>query len=373
MQYGGAEKLVTAMLETFPKANIYTSVYDPKVLKQLKIPEEKITTSFIQKLPFKKILYKWWFFLYPLAFESLSSIGQLDKYNIVISSTARFAHGVLTKPGTVHIAYINSPGRMWWEPEKYFGKTGQRFFKPFRKWLRSWDKAAISRVDYIIANSKNVGKKIKESYGRKADTVVYPFAETVGRRKLPRNPAVAGRELAISHHPYLIVTRLVQWKRVDIAITAFKNNPNLGSLAIVGKGPEKRRLKNIAGGAKNIKFLTGLTDRQLQGYYKTCRALIMTQEEDFGITPLEAMSCGKPIIAYKKGGVLETVKEGRHGIFFDKQTVGLLANAINKFDQDKHAADDLKKQAEKFNKRRFQDEFRLVITNQQCIKHKNDL
>lgn len=355
MQYGGAEKLVVAMLEVFPKAQLYTAIFDPKVLKLLKIPVSSVRASFMQKIPLKKLWYRPFFFLYPLAFESLSSLGQLDRYKVVVSSTARFAHGVLTKPGTTHIAYVNSPGRMWWEPEKYFTKGWQvKLFAPFAKWLKFWDRVAMSRVDVVVANSKNVAGKVEERYGRKADLVIYPFSKC-------SNTNTSSISNSNSKF-FLIVTRLSPWKRVDIAVKVFKANPDLGSLVVVGAGPEKRWLQRLTGGAQNITFLSGLTDSELYSYYGRARSLIVTQEEDFGITPLEALSQGTPVIAFAKGGVLETVVEGEHGVFFAKQTAESLKKALVDFSPPVGGSKgSLERQAKKFGKERFVKEITALV------------
>jgi len=354
MQYGGAEKLAAAILETFPEADLYTSIYDPKILKLLKIPTRKVTASFMQKIPVKRLWYRGLFFLYPLAFEWLSSLGQMDKYRVVISSTARFAHGVLTKPSTTHIAYVNSPGRAWWEPEKYFSHAWQRkISQPFLKWLRFWDKAAVSRVDILVANSKNVASKVEFCYGRKADAILYPFFETSQFPKLPR--------LLTKKEYFLIVTRLVAWKRVDIAVKAFSKNHALGNLVVVGTGPARKKLVKLAEGASNISFVGRLTNKQLAGYYKMARALIVTQEEDFGITPLEAMAYGTPVVAYKKGGVLETAGGRQHGIFYNEQSASSLSGALTGFSKRSFKEQELKRQADKFTKERFQKKLEALV------------
>lgn len=367
MQYGGAEKLVAAMADIFPNAPIFTSLYNPEVLEKLGISRERVHASFMQKIPFKKSLHKALFFLYPFAFEHISSQGQLDRYKVVISSTARFAHGVLTKPGTFHIAYVNSPGRFWWEPQKYTRTRGM-FFKsiilPVLNWLKEWDKIAMARVDYIVANSKNVGGKFEKCYGRKADKVVYPFYQKISGFRLQDqiSKVLCATESSQVSHQFLIVTRLVKWKRVDIAVEAFKRNPELGNLIIIGRGPEERRLKRLARGAKNVSFLSGLTDDELHSYYSDCTALIVTQEEDFGITPLEAMAQGKPVIAFEKGGVLETCDE--YGFYFKKQTAESLEQAVEKFKKseapERRA---LIRQAEKFSKERFDKELLFLVSS----------
>ena len=353
IQYGGAEKLVAALAEKYPQAPIYTSLYDPEILKKLGIKESRVVASFMQKLPLKSQLYKAYFFLYPFAFEHLSSAGQFDSFDSVFCSTARFAHGLVLKPHIRHIVYINSPARMWWEPEKYFSSTLMRkLFTPFRKWLQFWDKVATSRVGFIVANSKYVAAKIEKSYERKADFVVYPFVDDY--YFIDNEP--------VDLPPYfLIVSRLIDWKRIDIAVRAFKKFPDLGNLVVVGNGPKKSHLQALSKGAGNIIFRSQLTKKQLNGYYKSCQALIVTQEEDFGITPLEAMQFGKPVIAFGKGGVIETVQNKKHGLFFNQQTPESLAEVVKSFTSEDFDSEKLRQQAKKFSKERFLKEIEKVI------------
>jgi len=243
---------------------------------------------------------------------------------------------------------------MWWEPEKYFEKSWQRvFFIPWVRWLMFWDKLAMGRVDLVVANSKHIASKIKKYYGRKADAIIYPF------HSLPK-PDEDSKTRQIDNY-FLIVTRLSSWKRVDIAVKAFKNKPSLGNLVVVGKGSDKGRLKRLAKGARNVTFLSGLTNSELVGYYMGAQALIVTQEEDFGIVPLESMSQSTPIIAFKKGGVLETVKEGKHGVFFEKQTSASLKAVLKDFSKPHFSKSELKKQAEKFSKKQFQSGLEILV------------
>jgi len=360
IQFGGAEKLLLAMHELWPEAPVYTSMATRDWVGKCRHENITLRTSFMKRLPFKKQLYKAYFLLFPLAFESFT----FDEFDVVISSSARFAHGIVTKPETIHICYMNTPGRMWWEPAKYFGRGSflKWFLGPFLSYLRRWDFVAAQRVDYFIANSKTPQERIKKYFGRDS-RIIYPFAKTlVLSYRSPGSPTEVGapRMTGIDSGYFLVVTRLVSWKRVGIAIEACKN---LGqNLVIVGEGPDRRRLRQVASGFSNIKFLGRVAEETLNELYRNCQAVIITQEEDFGIVAVEAASFCKPVIAYKDGGSLEIVKEGLTGTFFGPQTVAALSSTLVDFDIDQYrnpkAFDDTTHQ---FSKDRFTGDLRKFV------------
>lgn len=344
--YAGGEKIFLAIANIFPRADIFTSMVTREWRERLE--GRKITTSFMQKLPLKRELQRALAPLYPLAFESFD----FSNYDLVISSSTRFAHGVITKPETKHICYMHSPGRMFWEPRQYFGENSKlgRILSPALSYLRLWDRTAAQRVDHFIANSKNIAGKIKKYYGREA-SVVHPFVD-LRRFKLSE---------ASSHAPlanyYLVVTRLAPWKRVDIAIKAAKA---VGArLKIVGSGADLKRLRKVGDG--DVELLGSVSDGVLRELFQNCRALIMTQEEDFGITSLEAQASGKPVIAYGAGGVLETVIEGNTGEFFHPQTSRALSEVLQSFDPDKYSPEDCRSNAERFSEDRFREQIVKVV------------
>jgi glycosyltransferase involved in cell wall biosynthesis len=319
MQSGGAESLFATIASLFPKAPVYTSLVNWNKLPKT-IDKGRVRVSFMQKIPFAKNLYKALLPLYALAFETFDFSG----FDVVISSTTRFAKSTLTKPGTVHICYINSTPRFLWDEnvEKQYLPGPFRFlFSPVFSWLKRWDKASSSRPDFYIANSKNVKNRVTEYYNRGSD-VIYPFAD-IGFYDIAR---IHNWELKSADY-FLIVSRLVKWKRIDIAIEAsaliHKN------IKIVGSGPDRSRLQKLAL-AKNaqVEFLGKITREQLRDLYQNCRALIVTQEEDFGIAAVEAQACGAPVIAYASGGAQETVKEGKTGIMFRHQTAKSIKDAM---------------------------------------------
>lgn len=360
MQWGGAERLVLAMAEIWPGAPIYTAIYDEKILPK-DFPKERLIPSFLQGLPLSRTLYRQLFFLHPLAFESFN----FNKFDVVISSTTRFAKSIVTQPQTLHICYCNTPPRFLWMPRVYFAtKKFNPLFWPFYRlilppllsYLRLHDQTAAQRVDYFIANSKNVAARIKKYYNRES-AVIYPFVETA-RFARPRIQTDEKR-IETDRNYFLIVSRLGGHKRVDLAISAFNK---LGwPLKIIGTGPEEKKYKKMA--KSNISFLGQISDEEVVRYYQNCIALIYPQEEDFGITALEAMAAGKPVIAYKRGGVLETIVHGITGEFFYPQTVDALFTVLKNFEPEKYKPEACRGQAAKFSKERFVKELKAKITS----------
>lgn len=334
-QGGGAEKLFEAIAKIYKGAPIYTSLVNWDKLPS-SINKDRVCPSFIQKIPFATHIYKAMLPLYSLAFESFD----LSDYDLVISSTTRFAKSVVTKPRTVHISYTNSAPRFLYDDKvlsQYLPGFLKFLLQPYFSWLRRWDLASASRVDFFIANSKNVQRKIKKVYNRESE-VIYPFADTAlfkpnyQTTQLPNYPAY-----------YLVVSRLVKWKRIDIAIKACADLNQ--KLIIVGSGSDEARLKNqshtpgVQPGKRSdntpgvnhvdlIEFLGDATREQLRELYQSCKALIVTQEEDFGIAAVEAQACGRPIIAFAKGGVPEIIIAGKTGVTFNKQTPASLKDAL---------------------------------------------
>jgi len=357
IQEGGAEKLLVAMHEIWPEAPVYTSFASRAWIKKCQELNIELRTSFMQRLPLKKRLYKFYFLLFPPAFESFN----FDDFDVVLSSSARYAHGVITKPKTLHICYMNTPARMWWEPDQYFAARLwlRILLAPFLSFLRLWDYTAAQRVNFFIANSKTPQSRIKKYYGRESE-IVYPFASlSCHSDAAGRIPQIQSKGRLAKHRAqddigkyFLVVTRLVSWKRVEIAIEACKE---LGlSLVIVGRGQDLKRLKKIAEGYRQIKFHDQANDEELSKLYAGCQAVIITQAEDFGMVAVEAASFKKLVIAFGAGGSLEVVKEGQTGQFFSPQTSEALAETLQKFGQVRY--DDLTpfaEVAESFSKEKF--------------------
>ncbi|MDI6603796.1 MAG: glycosyltransferase [Thermoanaerobacteraceae bacterium] len=342
---GGAERVVLAFHEIFPEAPIYTSVFNP-----YKVPDEfkkmDIRTSFIQRLPKAKTKYNMYLPFMPTAFEQFD----LSEYKIVLSSSSSCAKGILTRSDALHICYCHTPMRYAWDFYSEYKESApkwQKKFIPFlMNYIRMWDRLSADRVDYFIANSNEVAKRIKKHYRR--DSVVI-------------NPPVNAdfyTPVDEDEDYFLIVSRLVEYKRIDIAVEAF--NDLVLPLIVIGDGPEKERLQKMA--KNNIKFLGRLPDEKVKVYYAKCRAFIFPGEEDFGITPLEAQASGRPVIAYGKGGVLDSVIDGITGVFFYKQNKESLKEAIIKFNEMKFDKNVIRKHAEQFDINIFKNKVYGFVT-----------
>jgi glycosyltransferase involved in cell wall biosynthesis len=327
VQYGGAERVLEAFAEIWPEAPVYTLIHDGRRLRQLAgkdfLKGRQIRTSFLQKFPFSRSRHRLFFLLMPLAAEQFDFSG----FDVVLSDSASFAKGVITKPDTLHICYCHTPLRYAWDDcHKYLEEYGWpgpvRFAATaFISYLRLWDRAAAVRPDKFIANSFFVRRRIKKYYGREAEVIHPPVATD---KFMPTSKSVAGDY-------YLMVGRFLPYKKFDIVIEAFNK---LGCpLKIIGAGPDEKRLKKMA--RPNVKFLGWMQPGEpaLRDCYQNAKALIFPQEEDFGLTPVEAMAAGRPVIAYGAGGALETVKNRQTGLFFREQTPDSLARAVLEFEK----------------------------------------
>lgn len=349
----GGEKVLEALCELFPEADLFTLVHNPGSVSPL-IENRRIFTAFTNRLPFKAHRYRYYLPLFPTAIELFDFKG----YDLILSTSHCAAKGVRTPPDALHISYLHTPMRYVWDMyEEYFGadKIGavQRAIIPlFANYLRMWDVASANRVDHFIANSRHVANRIGKYYRREAAVI---------------HPPVDIASLRFSEQPgeyYLIVSALAPYKRVDLAIEAFNR---LGKpLRIIGSGPEERKLKKLAG--KTVHFLDWQPAEKLAGHYAACRALIFPGEEDFGIVPVEAQACGKPVIAFAKGGALETVigydgsNEGAcTGVFFREQGETALNEAVARFESLRWDAAFIRSHAQKFGKERFTREIKDFI------------
>jgi glycosyltransferase involved in cell wall biosynthesis len=309
----GGEKCLEVLCELFPDAPLYTLLHVKGSMSAV-IEARDIRTSFIQHMPRVETKYRSYLPLFPLAIDSLD----LSAFDVVVSTSHCVAKGAMKRPGALHICYCHTPMRYVWEMyDEYFGKgkadavtrAAMAVAAPF---LRSWDVRTARRVDHFIANSENVRRRIQAHYAADA-AVIFPPVDT--------------EHFTLSARPgeyYLIVSALVPYKKVDLAIEVFNRTGE--KLVIVGKGPEEHKLRTMA--APNCEFYGWRSDDELTGLYAGCRALIFPGEEDFGIVPLEAMACGKPVVAFGRGGALETVVEGVTGTFFTEQSAEALETAV---------------------------------------------
>ena len=351
-QLGGAESLFAAIASIWPSAPVFTSLVDWDKLPE-SVSRERVITSFIQKIPFASKFYKLLLPFYPLTFESFN----FDGFDLVISSTTRFAKSAITKPGTVHICYANNVPRFLLDDKmqkKYLPKFLIKVFKPYLSWLKRWDKACASRVDYYVANSQNVKRRIENHYNR-SSFVIYPYADL----DYYVVPKVHNWELKSKNY-FLIVTRLVGWKKIEIAIRAVAE---LGShLIIAGDGSDKSRLRQIAKRKKaNVKFEGRVAKERLKVLYQNAKALLVTQEEDFGISIVEAQASGIPVIAYKKGGQAEIVVGQKTGLFFEEQSDESLKDAIEYSSRIKWSETACRKNALRFSKENFVRDLKTYI------------
>jgi len=338
-QMGGAERVVMAFHQMFPDAPIYTSIYDPQRVDPA-FQEMDIRTSFMQKFPLVTRHHQPYLPFYPFAMESLD----LREYELVLSSSSAFGKGVITRPGTMHICYCHTPMRWCWNYREYvereqLGGIARRVLPFLITGLRMWDQVSAMRVDHFIANSPVVAERIQKYYRR--DAVVIPPPVEVSRFSF--DPATEVEDY------FLIISRLIPYKRIDLAIEAC-NRLRL-PLVIIGAGRDMERLKRLAG--PTIRFLGRLSDQEVLHYYARCRALLFPGEEDFGITPLEAQACGRPVIAYGSGGALASVVEGITGVFFYEQTVDSLATALASFDERRYEPQTIRSHALEFDMPRF--------------------
>lgn len=348
-QAGGAEKVLQIFADMFKEAPIYTLLYEQKNADEY-YKGRRIETSIIQRLPGGVKHYQWYMPFMPMAVEFFD----LGNYDVVLSDTASFAKGVITPTNTLHICYCHTPTRyLWSDTHQYINELKyNKFFKKIislvLNYIRIWDRQAADRVDVFIANSIAVQKRIKKYY-RRDSIVIYPPVETE-KFKIAEK---------IDDY-FLIGGRLAPYKRVDLVIKAFKQMSDK-KLVIFGSGVDMERLKEIAGDASNIEFLGRISEEEKAERFSKCQAFINPQKEDFGITVVEAMAAGRPVIAYARAGALETVIEGKTGLFFKEQTEDDLVAAIKKFDANNFDPQVIRAHAEKFSVERFKREIREFI------------
>ncbi|MBI4036741.1 glycosyltransferase [Candidatus Daviesbacteria bacterium] len=341
VQWGGAERMLEALTYLFPRAPIYTSLFDSSNRElNFRFGHKKVYASFLQRIPGWRALYKMLLPLYPLAFEQFD----FTNFDLVISQSTRFAKSILTKPGTVHISYIHTTPRFLWDPYD----TSLKPFKALLNVLKFYDRISANRADFFLAGSQNAQKKIKNYYG-KDSVVVYPFADY---KRFDSEKSFNGGY-------FITISRLNKYKRIDLAV---ESCIKMGLfLKVIGTGPDLDRLQRLAKDSRKIEFLKNVDDDLLAFLLSGARALIIPGVEDFGIVSLEAQATGKPVIAYRTGGALETVIEGKTGIFFDEQTTSSLSCALTEFENKEFDAKDCKYNARKFTEESFFKNFNFAV------------
>lgn len=333
-KWGGAERVLLTLHEMFPKAPLYTGVYDPIHASWANV----FPKVYAPKISFKHELFPW---LLPIIFESYN----FDEYDLVISVSGFAAKGIITKPHTKHINYCLTPTRFLWSHEQDYKKQLNPILKwviePLFNYLKYWDKIASNRPDKIISISKTVQERVKKYFDKESE-VVYPPVDTEIHNKQYSKPPL--------ENFFLYVGRLVAYKQVEILVEVF--NDLKWPLAIIGNGNLEKKLKSVA--LSNISFFGQLSDEEMNSYLHHSRGVVYFHEEDFGIVPVEAMAAGIPVIGLNKGGVIETVIHGETGYLGNNLKDSLLEFVKIKFDSQV-----LKKQARKFDKDRFKREFLL--------------
>lgn len=353
--YAGSEKVVSEILHQFSNSELYAIIeFLPKEQHKL-FYNAKINTSFVQSLPRAKTMYQKYLPLMPLAVEQFD----VSKHDIVISSSHAVAKGVITGPDQLHISYIHSPIRYAWDLQhQYLAEAGLNkglkgfLSKVILHKLRMWDYRTSNGVDHFIANSKFIARRIKKVYGRNSD-VIYPPVD------IERFSLCETKE-----DYYLTASRLVPYKRVDLIVDAFSKMPDK-KLIVIGDGPEMPKIKNRA--AANIELLGYSSNEEMQNLMRKAKAFVFAAQEDFGITPVEAQACGTPVIAYAKGGALETVRplgvENPTGLFFERQSTDSIIEAVSLFEKNNHEFHPVhcREQASFFSVNRFRSEFESYV------------
>lgn len=355
--YGGSERVLEQLIRCYPGADLFAVVDFVPETSRFFLQGRRVTTTFVQKLPGAKRLFRHYLGLMPMAIEQLD----LSAYDIVISSNHAVAKGVLTGPDQVHISYVHSPMRYIWDLQHQYLRQAQLGWGPkalYIRWLfsrlRLWDYASAQHVDHFIANSRYIARRVQKAYGR-TSSVIHPPVDvtdfTIGREK---------------EDFYLLAGRFVPYKRADLVVRAFRDQPGR-RLVVVGEGPEGARVRAAAQGAANIEFRGAVTKADLVGLMQRARAAIFAAEEDFGIAMVEVQACGTPVIAFGRGGACDIIEteDGAvpTGVLFDEQTVPEIAAALAHFDglAGTITADACRANALRFSEERFRDRMTAFV------------
>ena len=348
-QYGGAERVLEALHAVYPDAPIYTSIYAPELMPEAYRAWD-VRSSFMQRLPGVHRHHQPYLPLYPLAFGRL----QLTGYDVILSSSSAWAKGAHKPPGALHVCYCHSPMRFAWDFGRYaqrerLGAVARSVMPPLLGWLRRWDVETARRVDAFVANSTAVARRIWDYWGRDS-TVIYPPVDTDGARPVPTGEV---------EDYYLLVSRLVPYKRFDVAIRAFNA---LGlPLKIIGSGRARPDLEALAG--PTVEFLGAVTDDEKYRLFARCRGAVFPAEDDFGIAQVEVQASGRPAIALAAGGALDTVEDGVTGVLFESQTPEGIVAAVRRFEGLTFSPAEIARRAEHFGRGRFEREIRAFVTD----------
>ena len=352
-QYGGAERVLEELHALFPEAPVYTSMYWPEKMSPT-IRRLDVRTSFMQRLPMVTRNHQPFLLLYPLAFESFD----FSEFDVVISNSSAFCKGVVTAPGTLHLCYCLTPMRWVWNYHAYvdrerLGWMARMVLPAAISQLRAWDVATAQNVDRFLAISRTVSSRVRKYY-RRDSTVIYP----------PVNCDAFALPPAPVEDYYLVVARLMPYKRIDLAVDAFTR---LGiPLKVVGRGRDEAELRARAG--RNVEFVGHVSDAELKQLYARCRGFVFPGEEDFGIAPLEANASGRPVIAYAAGGALDTVIDGQTGVLFERQEVECLIASVKQAETTDWDSVELRRHARRFDRQVFRDQL-LAFVGESVAAH----
>lgn len=352
VNYMGSEKCVESFCNIWPDADIFSLVdFLSDEHRNLILKGKKAHTSFIQKLPMAEKHHRLYLPLFPMAIEQLD----ISEYDIIVSSSHAVSKGVLSNANQLHISYTHTPIRYAWDLYHQYVKDAKIGMGPkgflmryFLHRIRQWDFTTVNRVDYFLANSKHIAKRIKKVYNRDAD-VIYPPVD------------VYNFEVQYKKDDYyLTAARFVPYKKVDLIVEAFSKMPDK-NLVVIGSGPDTEKIKSLAN--KNIEFTGYLSFNELKEHMKNAKAFLFAAEEDFGITIVEAQSCGTPVIAYKIGGASETVINEKTGILFNEQTPASIIEAVEKFEKTENSFDSgfIRNHSEKFSRENYENEIKTYV------------
>lgn len=348
VSYAGSERCVESFTNIWKDADVYALVdFLDKEHREIILKGKKANTTFIQQLPLARKRHRYYLPLFPTAIERLD----LSEYELIISSNHAVSKGVRKKKNQLHISYCHSPMRYAWDQaEHYLTGIKGSFAKAFMNYLRNWDLKSAENVNYFIANSNHISEKIRRIYKRDS-TVIYPPVD-VNKFEVSEK----------KEDYYLIASRFVPYKKVDLVVEAFNQMPDK-KLLVIGSGPEKEKVKSIA--KPNIEFLPHQEFAQLKEFMKKAKAFVFAAEEDFGITVVEAMACGTPVIALNKGGTAESVINGKTGILFKEQSPESIRDAIQEFEKriDNFDIKLIREHAEKFNRKNFEENIKQFVSD----------
>ena len=362
--YAGAERVLCEMLKTVPHADLYAVIdFIDETTRKKHFQGKLAQTTFIQHLPFAQKKYRNYLPFMPYAIEQLD----VSKYDVVISSSHAVAKGILTGPDQLHISYVHSPIRYAWDLQhQYLNELNlnKGIKSLIIRWLlhkiRMWDYRTSNGVDHFVANSKFIARRIKKVYGRDADVIYPPVNTDMFQPKDNKDDY------------YVTASRMVPYKKIDLIVESFSHMKDK-KLVVIGDGPDMEKIKAKA--SSNIEILGYQNNDVMQEYMRNAKAFVFAAEEDFGITPVEAQACGTPIIAFGKGGALETVvgknAENPTGVFFEEQKIESVVTAVNSFEREQHiyTPENCRLNALKFSTDRFNQEFSKYIEDKWNLFH----